>query len=89
MDFSMCWNPKVGSSASAGMDVLARLGQVGLKRKEAFLPPLSPYRLPAEGVAKIKGVPASLKITGVLSVSGLYFIPDIVKLTAKNPHHRA
>ena len=53
--FSRCGNPEeVGSNASEGLDLLARGEQTG---KEQKLPSfMSLYRLPAEGMAQIKGM---------------------------------
>lgn len=52
--FSICWNLKeAGSTAGEGLDVLARQEQAGS---------VSLCRLPAEGVAPIKGVTSRLKI---------------------------
>lgn len=57
--FSRCWNPKVGSKASEGMGMLPRREQTGKEQVSFFH--VSP-RLPAEGVAQMKGVSSHLKI---------------------------
>ena len=61
MVLCICWNPEeVGSSASERVDVLVKQGQVG---KEQNLPSsMSFYRLPAEGVAQIKGLSSFFKV---------------------------
>ena len=52
-----------------------------------FLLLLSFYRLQAECVAQIKVCHPKIQVTGVSSISGLQFIPDLVKLTTRNSHH--
>ena len=54
------YTPKqVGSTISKGMDVLARQGQAGKEQKFSHV---SLCRLPAGGIAHIKGVSSSFKI---------------------------
>ena len=56
LGFCINWNPEeAGSNANDEMDEWQREGKQAKKMK-AFLLPLSLHRLPAEGVAKIKGL---------------------------------
>lgn len=63
--FSTHWNPEeVGSNASEGMDLLKRREQAG--KEQSFLLLHHLYRLPADGMAQIKGGSSYFKVSKTL-----------------------